>query len=144
MEIVIGTGASTDSGMNNARFPFAHFAPIANSIMVREAEDVAKRLGIKVYTGGVLASDFFYPYMDPKTLKFYWNGWKVFAIYGVLAVEMESAELFTLCALHKVQALTLLTISDTLARKSKPLTSEQRASSFGKMVKIALRTITGQ
>ncbi len=82
--------------------------------------------------------------MDPTTLKWNWGSWKIFAEYGVLAVEMESSELFTLAALHGIQALTLLTISDTLARKSKPLTSEQRASSFGKMIKIALRTITGR
>ncbi len=136
--IVIATGASTDSGMNNSRFPFAHFAPIADPSLVSKAQKIAKKLNIKVNVGGILASDKFYPDMDSKTLEFNWDAWKIFAEYGVLAVEMESAELYTLAALHGVQALSILTISDTLAKKSKPLSSKKRESSFSKMIEIAL------
>ncbi len=141
MDIVAAMSASTDSGMNNSRFPFCHFAPTCDPSLLRKVEDVAKRDNIKVYIGGIFAGDKFYPDMDPKSLELNWDSWKIFAKYGVLAVEMETAEFYTIAALYGVQALTLLTISDTLAKKSKRLSSEQRANAFGDMVRIALKTI---
>jgi purine-nucleoside phosphorylase len=55
----------------------------------------------------------------------------------VLAVEMETAELYTIAARHRVRALAVVTISDHLLRPE-ALGSAERQSSFADMVEIAL------
>ena len=57
--------------------------------------------------------------------------------HGVLAVEMETAELYNLAARYERRALSICTISDNLLTKE-GLPSEDRESSFGDMVEIAL------
>ena len=54
-----------------------------------------------------------------------------------LAVEMEAAELYILAARYKARALAVLTVSDHLIT-GEALPSEDRQSSFGDMVEIAL------
>ena len=57
--------------------------------------------------------------------------------HGVLAVEMEAAELYILAARYRVRALAVLTISDHLITHEE-LSSADRQSSFSDMVEIAL------
>ncbi|PIV73588.1 MAG: purine-nucleoside phosphorylase, partial [Rhodobacteraceae bacterium CG17_big_fil_post_rev_8_21_14_2_50_65_11] len=57
--------------------------------------------------------------------------------HGVLAVEMEAAELYNLAARHGARALAVLTISDHLLTHE-ALPPEDRQSSFAAMVEIAL------
>jgi len=54
-----------------------------------------------------------------------------------MAVEMESAALYTLAAKYKRKALTILTVSDHIL-KNEFCTSEERQSSFTEMMEIAL------
>jgi purine-nucleoside phosphorylase len=68
-----------------------------------------------------------------------YNGWKKWAEYGVLGVEMESAALYTLAAKYGVRALTVCTVSDNLATQEFT-TSEERETSFVEMMKLALET----
>ncbi|MFY9393398.1 MAG: purine-nucleoside phosphorylase, partial [Halanaerobiales bacterium] len=77
----------------------------------------------------VLSSDFFYE-DDPE-------GWKLWSKYGVLAVEMETAELYTLAARYGVNALAILTVSDSLVT-GELTTSEEREQTFTDMIEIAL------
>jgi purine-nucleoside phosphorylase len=63
--------------------------------------------------------------------------WKLWAKYGVLAVDMESAELYTLAAQKRVQALAILTISDVLPTGER-VSASDRENTFGDMVRIAL------
>ncbi len=60
--------------------------------------------------------------------------------YGVMAVEMETAELYTLAAKHGVSALTLLTVSDSILTNEQT-TAEERQTTFNEMIKIALEII---
>ena len=57
--------------------------------------------------------------------------------HGILAVEMEAAELYTLAARHDCRALAVLTISDHLGT-GESLPASDRERSFGDMVEIAL------
>jgi len=57
--------------------------------------------------------------------------------HGVLAVEMEAAELYTLAARYGRRALAVLTVSDHL-KTHEALPSDQRERSFGEMVEVAL------
>ena len=57
--------------------------------------------------------------------------------HGVLAVEMEAAELYNLAARYSRRALAVLTVSDHL-QTGEALSAEQRETSFGEMIEIAL------
>lgn len=126
--IVLAQGSCTDSAMNNNRFKGMTFAPLANWDLLLKAYKVSKRLKLSVHIGNIFATDIFYDVID---------AWKMFAEYGVLAVEMETAELYTLASLHKIQALSILTISDNLVTGER-LSSEDREKTFSDMMKIAL------
>ena len=57
--------------------------------------------------------------------------------HGILCVEMEAAELYTLAARYGRRALAVLTISDHLLTQE-ALPAADRERSFGDMVQIAL------
>ena len=122
---------STDSGINNKRFVGANFAPTANFDLFKLALKVADEKNIQVKAGNILTSDEFYN-DDP-------NYYKKWANFGVLAVEMETAGLYTLAAKYKAKALSILTISDSLV--SPEITSaEERERTFTEMIELALET----
>lgn len=129
-DIVIAAGACTDSGINRRRFKGMDFAPIASWELLRKACEEAEKFSIPVQVGNILATDLFYNDVDP-------DEWQLWAKYGVLAVEMETAELYTLAAHKGIQALTILTVSDLLPNKES-LSAEERQNGFDDMVKIAL------
>lgn len=128
MSIVFALGSCSDSSMNLGRFPIGTiFAPIADWELLSKANEIAKKKKIKVKIGNIFASDKFYGS----------DAWKPLAGYNVLAVEMETAELYTLAAQKGVQALTMLTISDNLVTGDK-LSSKDRETAFTEMIEIAL------
>lgn len=132
-DVVIAMSACSDSSLNTNRFAGRHFAPTASFDLVRRAYDAALAHGIKPLVGSVTSSDMFY---DDKST------WKLWAEYGVLAIEMEAAELYTLAAQFKREALAILTISDHIA-KGTATTAEERQTTFRGMMEIALETLAG-
>ena len=95
--------------------------------------NVAKTKGANVKVGNVLSSDLFYDDTNHFSLK-------TWADYGVLAVEMETAELYTLAAKNNVEALSILTISDHIF-KGEETSPEERQTTFTEMMEIALQLI---
>lgn len=129
-DVVAAIGSSTDSNMNRVRFDgLIDFAPVADFGLLRAAVEVAERRGIPVRVGPVLAADAFYT--DRPDL------YDRLAEYGVLAVEMESAALYTIAARFGCRALTLLTVSDHIKTGART-TAEEREQTFSSMVEIAL------
>jgi purine-nucleoside phosphorylase len=128
-DLIVAMTASTDSAMNRRRFRGMDFAPAASWNLFRTAVTAATERSMKLHAGGILSSDTFYQ-DDPEE-------WKLWAAYGVLAVEMETNQLYTLAAKHGVEALSLLTVSDSLV-SGEELSSEERQSSFHEMVELAL------
>lgn len=131
-DIILAMGASTDSAMNKIRFKGKDFAPTACYQLLKQAELVASENDIPVHIGNVLTEDMFYQ-DDP-------DHWKLWASYGVLAVEMETAALYTLAAKFKVKALSILTVSDSLVSHEET-TSAERERTFNDMIEIALNLI---
>ena len=131
-DIIIAMSASTDSAMNRERFNGHYFAPTADYTLFKKMTDTAERLQIPYHAGNILSTDTFY--QDNV------EGWKVWADYGVLGVEMESAALYTIAAKHKVKALTVCTVSDNLATEQYT-TAEEREKTFSEMMVLALETI---
>jgi len=128
-DIVLAMSASTDSHVNRLRFGGMDYAPTANFDLLMRAHKAAHALGIKVRVGGMFSSDTFYE-DDP-------DWWKLWAAYGALVCEMETAGLYTLAAKANVRALSILTISDSLVTGA-AATSEDREKSYSKMAEIAL------
>jgi purine-nucleoside phosphorylase len=108
------------------------YAPTASFSLLKNAYDTAIKRGIPVHVGNILSTDTFYH--DEA------GSWKLWADFGVLALEMESAALYTLAAKFKAQALSVLTVSDDLVR-GKIAASEERQKTFTQMVEIALEAV---
>jgi len=130
-DLVIAMTACTDSGANHIRFGGRTFAPSATFSLVKKAWEEAAARGWQAAVGTVVTSDMFYT-EDPEE-------WKLWAKFGVLAVEMETAELFTLAAKYGRECLSLLTISDSLVR-GEVTTAEERQNTFTRMMEVAMET----
>jgi purine-nucleoside phosphorylase len=134
-DVVAASASSTDSAMNRVRFDgLVDYAPVASFELLRTAVDVAAALGVPVHVGQVFAADAFYT--DRPDL------FDRLAAYGVLAVEMESAALYTLAARFRARALTLLTVSDHI-KTGAHTTAQEREQTFAHMVEVALATVIG-
>lgn len=131
-DIVIAMAASSTSGINNSRFINADYSPTADFELFYKAATYAKKANIPIKAGNVLSADEFYE----DDLEAY----KQWANFGVLCVEMEAAGLYTVAAKHQVQALAILTISDSLVTKAQT-SAKQREQTFSTMIEIALNTL---
>ena len=132
-DIVVALSTSTDSNINNRRFKGASFAPTVNFDLLSKVLKTAEEKNIKIKAGNILTSDEFYN-DDPS----YFKKW---AEFGVLAVEMETAALYTLASKYKAKALSILTISDSLV-SPEITSSEEREKTFNEMIELALETAT--
>jgi purine-nucleoside phosphorylase len=130
--IVLAEAACTDSGVNGRRFGGRSFAPCADWPLLKKAWDVTQERGWPTRVGSVVSDDLFYTDSD--------EDWKIWRRYGCLAVEMETAELYTLAAKFGRQALSILTISDSMVTHQ-AASSEERQNSFTNMMETALETI---
>jgi len=130
-DIVVALSTSTDSNINNRRFKGASFAPTVNFDLLSKVLKTAEEKNIKIKAGNILTSDEFYN--DDSS---YFKKW---AEFGVLAVEMETAALYTLASKYKAKALSILTISDSLV-SPEITSSEEREKTFNEMIELALET----
>ncbi|MER3374989.1 MAG: purine-nucleoside phosphorylase [Allomuricauda sp.] len=128
-DVVLAMAASTTSGMNNSRFINSDYSPTADFELFQKAVNYAQQHNIPIKAGNVLSSDEFYV-DDPEE-------YKLWAQYGILCVEMETAGLYTIAAKYNIRALTILTISDSLVTGER-LSAHERETSFTNMVEIAL------
>ncbi|MEO9820486.1 MAG: purine-nucleoside phosphorylase [Paracoccaceae bacterium] len=129
-DVIIAMTASTITSPSSGIFKEVNFAPVADYALLKAAVDAAEAKGTKVHVGGIYSSDVFYaerPDLDEQMVR-----------HGILGVEMEAAELYTLAARHGRRALAVLTVSDHL-QTGESLPSEDRERSFGEMVEIALQ-----
>jgi purine-nucleoside phosphorylase len=131
-DVVIATGACTDSGVNRARFHGWDYSAIADFGLARAAVDAATALGVDVAVGNVFSADLFY---NPQA-----EVWDVLEGMAVLAVEMEAAGLYGVAAEKGARALSILTISDHI-RSGEATTSLDREQTFNSMVEIALEAL---
>lgn len=129
-DTVLVQSACTDSSLQTQRFRDLHFAPTADFSLLMSAYETAKKLKIPVRVGSCASSDLFY---DENA------NWKTWQKFGVLAIEMEAAELFTLAAKFSRRALAILTVSDNIIT-GEQTTAKEREQTFSNMIKIALET----
>ncbi len=128
-DIVLAMTASSISTPSAALFRELRFAPCADFTLLRAAAVAAGARGACCHVGGIYSSDTFYAERDDLDAQM--------TRHGILAVEMETAELYTIAARFGAQALAVLTISDHLLTGAE-MPPETRRSGFSDMVEIAL------
>ena len=128
-DIIIGMSASTNSNYASQYNLPGTFAPTASWELMKRAVEIAERKGIEIKVGNILSSDIFYD-DDADT-------WQKWTKMGVLAIEMEAAALYMNAARASVNALCILTVSDSLVTHE-ATTAEERQTSFTNMMEIAL------
>ncbi|WP_027632304.1 purine-nucleoside phosphorylase [Clostridium hydrogeniformans] len=131
-DLVIAMSACHDSNMNSSLFPNMTYSPTADFSLLNKAYNLAIENNLNPKVGSVLTTDTFYNNDITH--------WKKWADYGCLAIEMETAALYTLAAKYKRRALTLLTISDSLIT-SEETTALERQNTFTNMMDIALNLV---
>ncbi|WP_299231170.1 purine-nucleoside phosphorylase [uncultured Halomonas sp.] len=131
-DVVIGLGASTDSGVNRARFAGMDFAATADFALSRALVDAADKLGVSTRVGNLFSADLFY---DPRP-----DTAELLRRYGVVGVEMEAAGLYGVAAEFGARAATICTVSDHIL-KGDSLDSSARERSFDDMMRVALDAV---
>ena len=124
-DLVIASGACTDSSMNRIAFEGLDYAPVADFGLLREAAAAAP----EAHVGLIFSSDSFYPSRPELVARM--------VDYGVLAVEMEASALYTLAAKYGARALAICTVSDHIVT-GEETTAQEREQTFGRMVEVAL------
>lgn len=127
-DVVIAMAASTDSQINRRATNGLDFAPAANYELLEKAVAKARQMEIDFHVGTIASGDLFYDTTDSL------EQWKK---YGILALEMETSQLYTLAARFGRKALSVVTVSDMMDG-SGFTSSEERETGFRNMVEIAL------
>jgi purine-nucleoside phosphorylase len=128
-DVIIAMSASTLSTPSLGMFKELNFAPTADYGLLAAAVAETNKRGIRTHVGGIYSSDVFYderPDLNTEMTR-----------HGILAVEMEAAELYTLAARYGRRALAVLTVSDHLLTHE-ALPSIDREKTFGEMIEVAL------
>ena len=128
-DVIIAMSATTLSTPSRGIMKEINFAPTADYALLEAAVAAARAKGVSPHVGGIYSSDVFYDERPDLT--------EQMTRHGILGVEMEAAELYTLAARHGRRALAVLTVSDHLLTHE-ALPSEDRERTFGEMVEIAL------
>ncbi|AWN18620.1 purine-nucleoside phosphorylase [Streptococcus sobrinus] len=132
-ELVLAQAAATNSNIIRNDFPEYDFPQIADFDLLDKAYHIAKDLGMTTHVGSVLSSDVFYSSMPERNMKL--------GTLGVKAIEMEAAALYYLAAQYQVQALGIMTISDSLVHPEEDTTAEERQTTFTDMMTVGLETL---
>nr|WP_106778880.1 purine-nucleoside phosphorylase [Lysinibacillus timonensis] len=127
-DVILAQSATTDSKMNEIIFNGIDYAPTANFDLLLKAYNAGKEAGLNLKVGNIMTADMFYS-DEAQNEKL--------AQYGVLAVEMESAALYTLAAKFGRQALSVLTVSDHILT-GEATSAEERQTTFNEMITVAL------
>lgn len=130
-DIVIATSSCSTSNYAAQYHLPGNFAPTANFELARRATQFCEQKGIRYQAGSVLCSDWFY---DES------GGLPEWQKMGVLAVEMESAALYTEAARAGKKALCLMTISDN-PFTGEAVSAQVRQNAFTQMMEVALSLI---
>lgn len=133
-DVVLAQAASSHGSPSRSLLGGMELAPVADFGLLAAAHRAGQGRGIGLHVGAVHSTDTFYDERPDLTA--------VLRRHNVLAVEMETAELYMLAARHGRRALSVLTISDHMLR-DEALPAADRERSFADMVEIALAAAFG-
>jgi len=133
LDLIICSGASTDSLVNRSRFDGMDFAAIPDFELTQALVKSADRHQKKTRIGGMFSADLFY---TPQPERF-----QLMEKMGVLGVEMEAAGLFGVALEYGAKAAAINTVSDHILNGGE-ITAEERQIGFSEMIKIALDAVS--
>ncbi len=128
-DVILAMSATTLNTPSSGIFRELNFAPTADFGLLQAAYAAAQARDCTTHVGPIYSSDVFYderPDLNEQMVR-----------HGILAVEMEAAELYNLAARYGRRALAILTVSDHLITHE-ALPASDREKTFGDMVEIAL------
>ncbi|QKJ18244.1 purine-nucleoside phosphorylase [Microbacterium hominis] len=131
-DVVIASGAHTDSAMTRGRVPGVSLSHIPDFALAANAVQHANARvpdGNTVHVGAVLTTDHFY-LERPELMR-------ALAAHGALATEMEAAGLYAVGMAESIRTLAIVTISDHLLT-GEEMSSEDREARFQTALSIAL------
>lgn len=131
-DLILAAAASTDSGMNRQRLGGWDFSATADFDLLRRVYEKAVASGLKIRTGNVFATDWFYHPDDSFIEKL--------QKMGMLALDMESAALYALAQQHGTRALTMLSVSDVIPT-GEHASHEARQNAFGAVIEVVLDAV---
>jgi purine-nucleoside phosphorylase len=130
-DVIIASGACTDSSMNRITFDGLDYAPVADFGLLRAAVEAAEAgaHGAAVHVGLIFSGDSFYASRPELMTRF--------VEHGVLGIEMEASALYTLAARYGRTALAISTVSDHIVT-GQEISAAERERALADMVDIAL------
>lgn len=131
-DLVLASAASTDSAMNRQRFGGWDYSASADFELLHQVYQKAAQRGLKIRTGNVFSSDWFY-HPDETFID------KVQKM-GIIALDMESAALYALAHQHGRRALTILSVSDVIPTGERA-SHEVRQNAFGAVIEVVLDAV---
>ena len=103
-DTVIGMSATADDATALRYAGVPGWAPTATYDLVETAVRLSREAGATVHVGPIVTGGVFYE--PDETLVPRWQR------LGILAIEMEASMLYTVAAVHRVEALAMMTVSD--------------------------------
>ncbi len=108
-------------------------APYATFNILKTADNIAQKMGLKLHFGGIASVDVFYspdPEYVPKLQK-----------KGILAVEMETSLIYYLCNRSNLETASFLLVSDVVGRGeefTKFVTDEELRTGMDRLIELVL------
>lgn len=131
-DLVLAAAASTDSGMSRQRLGGWDSSATADSDLLNRVYAKAVASGLKIRTGNVFATDWFY-HPDEAFIE-------KLQKMGMLALDMESAALYALAQQHGTRALTILSVSDVIPTGERA-SHEARQNAFSTVIDVVLDAV---
>lgn len=129
--IAISATAEDETPLRIAKMP--SYAPAATFELAELAARLSRESGATVHAGPVVTSGVFY---DPDPTTF--SKWKR---VGHIGVEMEAAMMYTVAAIHGLEALAMMTVSDLLEESGETtrISDEDLRRGVDQMMRLACR-----
>ncbi len=132
-DTVIGIAATAEDATPLRYAQIDSYAPTATFELAETAARLSREQGATVHVGTILTSGVFYD-PDPGTFA----RWKR---TGHIAVEMEAAMMYTVAAIHGIEALAMMTVSDILEETGETtrISDEELKRGVDDMMRLACR-----
>jgi len=132
-DTVVGISATAEDETPLRLAQMDSYAPTATFELAERAAQLSRESGATVHVGAILTSGVFYD-PDPTTFA----RWKR---TGHVAVEMEAAMMYTIAALHGIEALAMMTVSDLLEESgdTSRISDDELKAGVDAMMRLACR-----
>lgn len=127
--LILAEAAFTDSNTNLIYHQTMDSPSLAGAAILKQAKEVAAKNAINIEQGTIFSTDTFYGLEE--------NRWDKWIQRRLLGVEMETSILYAMANHYKIQALSILTVSDNIITKEFS-TSKSREEVSQQMIQLAL------